>query len=432
MQFYKLIRAISPTLAPLTITEVELSRPLHPLQVDPARYQRALVVVRLHDIPLGIVEVPLWHGQAPADEYVATIWQRLGAAINAHLAADGLAERSALTPAGIAGDAPCQRARAQFLATAPPVSVVVATHDRPALLAQCLDSLLALEYPHFEILVVDNAPSSSATHDLVRERYGLAPHLRYLREDRLGVAHAENCGLHAAQTDYIAITDDDVVVDRWWLLELMRGFARGTQVASVTGQVLPRELETPPQFWFEEFASFTKDFTPQIYDLGPHRRAWPTYPFAAGKYGTGANCAFRKELLQRIGGFDPALSSGQDMAVFCQVILLGQQVVYAPAALLYHRHRRDFDELKTQIYGYGLGYTAYLLKMLLDYPRFAPLWLRAVLNGGLAARPTQRPQILADETMAALRELQHLRRQGLRAGPRTYLRARRQVRRERG
>src|SRR5262249_21750234 len=98
----------------------------------------------------------------------------------------------------------------------PLVSVVIATHDRPGRLAACLDSLLRQDYPHFDVIVVDNAPSSSETAELIASRYAPTGRVRYLREDTPGLGRAHNRGLAHVAAPIVAFTDDDVIVDSRW------------------------------------------------------------------------------------------------------------------------------------------------------------------------------------------------------------------------
>ncbi len=70
-----------------------------------------------------------------------------------------------------------------------------------------------------------------------------------------------------------------------------------------------------------------------------------------------------------VGGFDPALQTGMDLAAFFQVIRQGYRLVYEPTALVHHTHRRRYKELEKQIYSYGVALTAYLTKNFLDNPQ---------------------------------------------------------------
>ena len=110
--------------------------------------------------------------------------------------------------------------------------IVIATRDRPDSLAKCLDSLLAQSHQNFEIVVVDNCPSSAATRDLIATRYAGTGRIHYRREDRAGLGHAHNAGLLGNAAGVVAFTDDDVRVDSRWLSALLRNFVRSIAKAS--------------------------------------------------------------------------------------------------------------------------------------------------------------------------------------------------------
>src|SRR3712207_5083712 len=120
---------------------------------------------------------------------------------------------------------------------------------------------------------------------------------------------------------------------------------------------------------------------------------------------------------------------GDDLAAFYDVITAGQRLVYEPAAIVLHRHHRDFAGLRRQVYGYGAGLGAYLTRCLLRDPRAVAAFLR---QAPAAARRARR--ILAPPPVPGLppypRELtlQHWR--GLVSGPWRYLRSHRSVRQE--
>jgi cellulose synthase/poly-beta-1,6-N-acetylglucosamine synthase-like glycosyltransferase len=84
--------------------------------------------------------------------------------------------------------------------------------------------------------------------------------VRYVREDRPGLAIAHNRGLQEVTASLVAFTDDDVQVDPGWLRELVLEFLADERVACVTGLILPMQLETPSQAWIEQFGGFGKGF----------------------------------------------------------------------------------------------------------------------------------------------------------------------------
>lgn len=367
----------------IRMLEIELSQPLPTISaVEPQSgrvYRHAHILIRLHNRPLDVIELRLMDDGLPADIYAPIIWQSLHRAINAHLCGDGLPEVSGLSNAGLptANLPPCLVARQEFLAAAPFVSVIVCTRDHTDELARCLTSLLALEYPRYEILVVDNAPRTSATADLIRERFGNKSRVRYVREDRPGLSWARNCGLQHARGEFVAFTDDDVIADSHWVAELTMAFGATADVACVTGMVLPAELETQSQLWFEQFGGFYKGrgFSRLFFNLTNHRTPDPLYPYITSKYGAGANMAFRTSVICTLGGFDPALGIGtltygsEDIESYFRILSQGYTLVFEPAALLYHFHRGDIHGLRKQMYGYGVGFTAYLTRCIVDNPR---------------------------------------------------------------
>jgi glycosyltransferase involved in cell wall biosynthesis len=425
-----------PLPSPYRMLRVELSQPVPEVSALEARtgrrYEHARALVRLHSQPLGLVDLPLGAHGLSAPQCARAIWDALAPQINAHLHADGQPPVQRLDVHGLppVGPPACLQDRQRVLAQAPLVSVVLATRDGTARLAACLDSLLALEYPRYEVIVVDNAPRTAATADLLRQRYAVSA-VRYVREERPGLSWARNRGLLEARGDLVAFTDDDVVVDRFWLAELARGFGLGAHVACVTGNVLPLELETPAQIWFEQFGGFSKGFERRIFDTGENRPDSPLFPYAAGMFGSGNNMAFRTTVLRALGGFDPALGAGslvggEDLDAFFRLITGGYTLVYEPGAIVHHVHRRDYSALRTQLSDGGVS--GYLTKYLLGHPqRIVHFTTR--LPYGLAYALSPQSGKNAKRGPDYPKELTTVERKGMLCGPLAYLRSRRHARR---
>ncbi|WSB02415.1 glycosyltransferase family 2 protein [Streptomyces sp. NBC_01794] len=321
------------------------------------------------------------------------------------------------------------------------VTIVVATRERADQLARALDSLLAQDHPDFEIVVVDNAPVTNATHDLVEHKYG--ERVRYVREPVPGLAVAHNRGVAAADGAVIAFTDDDVVADPHWLTALTAPFAGDPGLGCATGLILPARLRTPAQILLESHGGFAKGFTPRQYDPAHPPAGEPLFPFTAGSFGSGANMAFRATALREIGGFDPATGTGtparggDDLYAFVSVLAAGHRLRYTPDALVWHHHRESWQDLKNQAYGYGAGLTAYLTAVLVRRPALLPALLRKLPRGLAHARSITAHR---DAGGAAVpgehgvqnyqwpRHLSRLERRGMLAGPIGYAKARRRVR----
>ncbi len=417
---------------PFRILEVELGRPLPALSAIDEKtgqhFRHARCLVRLHDHPLGIVEIQFHKNELDAQDYVQHIWSSLQRQILSHLQQDGLPAATELDPGGLTSPLSplCIEERKTFFAAAPFVSVIVSTHDRPERLSRGLPALLAQHYPRYEIIIVDNAPSTSATADLIKQTYDNIAKLRYIREDCPGLSRGLNRGVMEATGEILAFTDDDVIVDSYWLLQLVKAFSLGSDVACVTGLVLPLELETPAQILFEEYGGFSKGFRRRVYDMAKNRPHEPLFPYAAGRFGTGASMAFRATFLRRVGGFDAALKCGMDIAVFFQVIKQGYKLVYEPAALAYHAHRRSYAELRNQIYDYGVALTAYLTKSVLEQPRYL-FELATKVPSGLFFILSPRSSKNRKKLAYYPRELTMLEFKGMLHGPFAYIHKRHQL-----
>jgi GT2 family glycosyltransferase len=363
---------------PMRVLEVELSDGVPALadrtRPDGPRYPGAQVLVRLHGQPLGVLDLALPPGGLSARAHAGAIGRRLSGAIDEHLRRDGLPPRD-LRSAELTGVGAACPSRPAPRGSGPPVSVVVPTCGRTTLLDRTLDALAAQDYPDYEIVVVDNTPAEPATARLVERRAATDPRLRCVSESRAGVTHARNRGLADARGAIVAYVDDDVRVDRGWLRALVDGFA-DARVAGVTGQLLAGELETPAQIWVERYGGFGKGCRRRRFDRdgmetveGGELRRIPAgpgslYPYLPGGYGSGANMAFRTGVLRGLGGFDPRLGSGEDIDALLRLVLAGHALVYEPAAIGWHAHRRELPALRRTMYHYGVGLSAVLAKCL--------------------------------------------------------------------
>jgi GT2 family glycosyltransferase len=258
----------------------------------------------------------------------------------------------------------------------PTATVAICTRDRPHELCRTLSGVMALAHRGHEVLVVDNAPSTESTRQLVEQ----TPGARYIREPRRGLNAARNRALREATGEVVAFTDDDAVPETEWLDALLANFA-DRRVVCVTGLTLPIELDTDAQELFEEHCPFARGFRRRIFD-GQHEN-----PLFVGPVGAGANMAIRRDALDQIGLFDERLDggmptrSGGDHEMFARILTAGYRIVYDPAAVSWHRHRRTREELLDAVYGYGVGVYAMWTGLLLERRelgvlRLAWLWFR--------------------------------------------------------
>jgi glycosyltransferase involved in cell wall biosynthesis len=251
--------------------------------------------------------------------------------------------------------------------------IVICTRNRPAGLARVLESLGGQTDRDFDVLVVDNAPTSAPAEHVVRETQ--LPRCRYVVEPRPGLSRARNRALIGMDADVVAWLDDDETADPRWVEWIKKGFAHPSRPDAVCGLMLPAELNTEAQVRFEQNGGFNKgrDLTPVVLTAGTPTVRSPLYPLPG--FGSGGNMALRVTALQDLGGFDPGLGAGtrthggEETQVLARLLLRGGTILHWPPAITWHTHRETMQQLDKQFYGYSAGLSAFYVSMLLKEPR---------------------------------------------------------------
>jgi O-antigen biosynthesis protein len=426
---------------PTRVIEIELTEPLPKLAPD-GHYGRVWILAKLYTEPIGVCVVTLPEEAITPDALAVLLWTELREPVARRFEAAGRTAPAALAESGLPADPdgwPFLRDRAALLAHAPFISVVVCTRDRPEQIKKCLSRLAGQQYPRYEVVVVDNAPTSDALRQVVEGmagevQAGAGTEFRYHVEQRPGLSWARNAGIAAAASDIIAFLDDDDEPDEHWLAGVAGAFAKGERVGCVSGIVLPARLDNAVENLFEEIGGHSKGrgFVRETFTKsGPQSPLWPLPPF-----GVGANMAFRRAALDRIGGFDVALGAGtptgggEDTLAITLVMLCGYEVAYEPAALMWHHHRQDMASLNKQLHGYSVGLTAFYAALLRQRPgallglvKLLPLAAGYLKGGKTEEEAPAEPQ----GVLAA--ELDRRQLQGMLKGPVVYAKSRRLQRR---
>jgi GT2 family glycosyltransferase len=327
----------------------------------------ARVLIRVHHAPIGYVQLPAAPAQSLTARAASLAEKTLAEPLREHEELDKSA-LNAQNSAGWMAEVCCPHRFATSGGAG--VTVIVCTRDRTEGLRESLRSIQQVNYEPLEILVVDNAPTSDATRELVTALAENDARLHYTREPNPGLSRARNHGMARAQFDLVCFTDDDTRVDPGWLAAVAAGFAADPETVCVTGLVASSSLNTGSERFFDSRYSWGEAFEPRRYDLTAHRHISALYPYSAGVFGTGANFAIRRGTVTDLGGFDPILGAGgpgrggEDLDMFLRIILAGGRICYLPSSLVWHQHRSDIEALGEQIYSYGYGLGAYLAKHL--------------------------------------------------------------------
>lgn len=398
--------------------------------VRPGHPQARVLICWLGD-PIGLVDV-----SAPDSEIVRAAgeeaWRTLRAELSAAAARRGLPVP--LTSADLRVEEHLRPAPPAPPADGPLVTVTVASFRNVVPTVDCVRRILRSSWTPLEVVVVDNDVDPAALATALQEAFGNDDRVRWVHEPRQGLSFARNAGLAAAKGEITVFTDDDVRVDHRWVERLVAAFDVADDVACVTGAILPSELETQPQVWLEEFGGFHKGFRREIFNATTHRRDMALYPYNAGLFGSGANMAFRTDAIRALGGFavdlgaGTAAHGGEDLDIFQRTISAGFTLVYEPAALMWHNHRRSYAALRRQMFHYGIGLSATVTKWMLDDRRTALAIVRRLPRGAwYLLSPRSKKNRGKSATFPPL--LTRLERLGVIVGPVAYLRSRRRIRR---
>lgn len=254
------------------------------------------------------------------------------------------------------------------------VSVLVCTANRNRQLEELLASLSALTVPDgvsAELVLVNNHPSSDLT-PLIK---GLGPEfplaVSVVLEPARGLGKARNRGLGAASGAILAATDDDCIVDSEWLANLMHCFDADPELMMLGGRVELANADDQP-------ITVRSGAAPETL-----RSAGQVFGFLHG-----CNMAFRRELLDRIGRFDPRfgagspLQAGEDADLVYRAHQAGAKIRYEPSVVVLHAHsRRTRGQARAALNRYHQANGAILAKHAGNGDREAVALLRGVFVG---------------------------------------------------
>jgi O-antigen biosynthesis protein len=214
----------------------------------------------------------------------------------------------------------------------PPVSVVVCTHNGEATLAECLQRANALSYPDFEVIVVDDG-SSDASAEIAR-----AHGATLLETQHRGLGHARNAGIAAARGEIVAFLDDDAYPDQDWLHYVADQLRRGGH-GGVGGPNIPPDDD---------------GFVAECVAAAPGGPIHVLVSDREAEHVPGCNMAFRKDVLEQIGGFDERFEvAGDDVDLCWRLHKAGYTLGFSAGAVVMHRRRDSVRRYLRQQYGYG-------------------------------------------------------------------------------
>ncbi len=236
--------------------------------------------------------------------------------------------------------------------TTPTVTVVVPTRNRGDLIVETMESLLRLEHPGFRIVVVDQS-TDDRTRRAVASVAKDDSRVRLVATGTVGSSAARNIGAQAAGSDVVAYIDDDCIADPGWLSAIVSEF-EDPGIAAVYGRLIP-------------YGPGRRDGTEVGFKPAEERAEYGrrTPPWHIGH---GGNMAFRRHALLDAGGFDPLLGAGglfgacEDPDIAYRLLAAGRRIAYCSAALVSHKHWKDWPAQRRMERAYGIGAGAQFAK----------------------------------------------------------------------
>jgi len=215
----------------------------------------------------------------------------------------------------------------------PRVSVVVCAYNAERTMDMCLASLRKLNYPDYEVIAVNDGSTDRTLE--IAQNYD---NVRIINQENKGLSAARNAGIAASTGEIIAFTDSDCVADPDWLTYMVAKFL-SSGLSAIGGPNFP-----PP----------ASGLVPSCVAAAP---GGPTHVLLSddvAEHIAGCNMAFRREAIERIGGFDPHFRvAGDDVDVCWRLQNEGYKIGFSPAAVIWHLRRNTISTYLKQQRGYG-------------------------------------------------------------------------------
>jgi glycosyltransferase involved in cell wall biosynthesis len=227
------------------------------------------------------------------------------------------------------------------------ISVIVPMKNNEKTAAKCLDSLLALDWPDYEVIVVNDS-STDSTGAILKEYAAKSPRVKVITTPGLGPSSARNLAVKEASGEFIASTDGDCIVEKGWLKELYAGFC-DDRVGGIGGDQLSPADDSP-------FAKKVADYLKSIgFVTGYIKESAPDCAPACREVDHNPTCCvmYRKKMFGELGGFYPGLWPGEDVEFDKRVTDAGYKLLYNPSAVVYHYRSPDMKRFSKMMYSYG-------------------------------------------------------------------------------
>jgi O-antigen biosynthesis protein len=215
----------------------------------------------------------------------------------------------------------------------PFISIIVCSYNGAKTLGACLESLGRIDYPNYEVILVDDGSTDNTPEIAAR-----FPNVRYVHQTNHGLSHARNHGASVAKGEIFAYTDSDCMADPDWLYYLMSTLL-SDKYAGVGGP----NVSPPARNWVQACVA-----------AAPGGPSHVLLTDTIAEHIPGCNMAWYRWAFESVGGFDPEYHAAGDDVDFCwRVQQAGHAIAFSPTAIVWHYRRFTLRAFRRQQEGYG-------------------------------------------------------------------------------
>jgi len=212
------------------------------------------------------------------------------------------------------------------------ISIIICTYNREKFLPEALESIKIQDVDRyrFELIVIDNFCTDN-TSNIVNSFINQNPeiHIKYYFESNKGLSFARNRGITESKSPIISYIDDDVILPKTYINEVLDFFESYPTAVGMGGKVIPKYEDEKEPIWMNKYLN---GFVAKV-DHGETVKKFSKDM----KYPAGCNMTYKKSVLLEVNGFNNELKfRSDDKYIFKKVSEISNEIYYLPDAWLYH------------------------------------------------------------------------------------------------
>ncbi len=231
----------------------------------------------------------------------------------------------------------------------PKVSIIITNYNGGVVLLNCIDSLKVLDYPNFEVILVDDCSTDGSFKKAIKNK-GKLKLFGFKTKNNLGFVGANNEGVKHVTGEYILLLNNDTKVSKNLLTELVKKLEKDNTIGVIQPKI---KMMDNPKILDNAGSFLTR--TGFLIHWGFGKKDSKEYDFERIIFSAKGACLMaRKEIIDKVGLFDEDFVSYMEESDFCfRVWLLGYKVYYLPTTFIYHKVGYSYSKLSPETVNYN-------------------------------------------------------------------------------